>query len=98
MVNHPPFFNKNNSSPVNPFKCCFAARYTDLKGCKQLSIINEGPEAVKRNGITVLKRQSKISKVVPIHKQKEGTNEFPIQKRMIFCKAKEIKGLRGDVL
>ena len=35
---------------------------------------------------------------VPIQKQKEGTNKFPIQKRMIFCKTKEIKGLRGDVL
>ena len=33
-----------------------------------------------------------------IQKQKEGTNEFPIQKRMFFCKTKEIKGLRGDVL
>jgi hypothetical protein len=35
---------------------------------------------------------------VPIQKQREGTNEFPIQKWMIFCNAKEIKGLRGDVL
>ena len=36
--------------------------------------------------------------LVPIHKLFSGTRQFPIQKRMIFSKFKEIKGLRGDVL
>ena len=35
---------------------------------------------------------------MPIHKLFSGTRQFPIQKRMIFSKFKEIKGLRGDVL
>jgi hypothetical protein len=35
---------------------------------------------------------------VPIHGFIKGTGKFPIQKCAIFCKFKDIKGLRGGVL
>jgi hypothetical protein len=35
---------------------------------------------------------------VPTRHLKKGTDKFPIQKCAIFCKFKEIKGLRGGVL